>query len=54
VLFNPPVLNLFGGTVFGWPTLYVYLFGVWALIILCIAIIAERGGGTTDTSGLGR
>jgi hypothetical protein len=25
VLFNPPVLNLFGGTIFGWPVLYHYL-----------------------------
>ena len=54
VLFNPPVLNLFGGTIFGWPTLYVYLFGAWALIILGIAVVAERGGGPTDTSGLDR
>jgi hypothetical protein len=54
VLFNPPVLNLFGGMIFGWPTLYVYLFGAWALIIVCIAIVAERGAGPTDTSGLGR
>ena len=54
VLFNPPVLNLFGGTFFGWPALYVYLFGAWALIIVGIAIVAERGAGPTDTSGLGR
>ena len=54
VLFNPPILNLFGGTIFGWPTLYVYLFGAWALIILGIAVVAERGAGPTDTSGLDR
>lgn len=54
VLFNPPVLNLFGGTIFGWPALYVYLFFVWALIIVGIAIVSERGADTTDTSGLGR
>ena len=54
VLFNPPVLNLFGGTIFGWPTLYVYLFGAWALIIAGLALVLERrrephrsdGGGT--------
>jgi hypothetical protein len=54
VLFNPPVLNLVGGTIFGWPALYVYLFGVWALIIVVIAFVSERGAGTTDTSGPGR
>ena len=26
VLFNPPILNLVGGTIFGWPALFVYLF----------------------------
>jgi len=54
VLFNPPVLNLFGGTLFGWPALYVYLFGAWALIIIGIAFVSERSAGPTDTSGLGR
>lgn len=54
VLFNPPVLNLFGGTFFGWPALYVYLFCVWALIIVGIAIVSERGAGSTDTSSPGR
>jgi hypothetical protein len=54
VLFNPPVLNLFGGTVFGWPALYVYLFAAWAVIIIGVAIVSERGAGSTDTSGLGR
>ena len=24
VLFNTPILNLFGGTLFGWPALYLY------------------------------
>lgn len=54
VLFNPPVLNLFGGTLLGWPALYVYLFGAWALIIAGIAVVAERGTGPTDTSDLRR
>jgi hypothetical protein len=42
ILFNPPILNLFGGTVFGWPTLFVYLFGAWALIILAVALLSEK------------
>jgi hypothetical protein len=43
ILFNPPVLDLFsGGTIFGWPLLFVYLFGAWALIIGAVAVVAER------------
>jgi hypothetical protein len=51
ILFNPPILNLFGGTVFGWPTLFVYLFVAWAVIIAGIALVVERGG---DAGGRGR
>ena len=43
VAFNPPLLNLFHGTVFGWPTLYVYIFGAWALLIAALALVLERG-----------
>jgi len=54
VAFNPPLLNLFHGTVFGWPALYLYIFGVWALLIAGLALVLERrrephrsdGGGT--------
>lgn len=42
LLFNPPLLNLFGGNFFGWPALYIYLFGAWALIIAGVALVAER------------
>jgi len=52
VLFNPPILNLFGGTIFGWPTLFVYLFVAWAVIIAGVALVVERGGG--DSGGRGR
>ncbi len=41
VLFNPPILNLFGGTVFGWPALYLYLFAAWGLIIAAVAVVVE-------------
>lgn len=44
VLLNPPVLNLVGGTLFGWPALYLYLFGVWGGLIVVTALIVERGG----------
>jgi hypothetical protein len=46
VLFNPPILNLVSGTLFGWPALYLYLFGVWAVLILVTALIVERSGGS--------
>lgn len=41
VLLNPPVLTLVGGTLFGWPALYLYLFIVWGLLILGIALVSE-------------
>lgn len=43
ILFNPPVLNLFRGTVYGWPVLYVYLFGAWGAMIGLLALVVERG-----------
>ena len=48
VLFNPPILNLVGGTVFGCPALYIYLFLVWALLIAAVALISESGGSQAD------
>lgn len=43
IAFNPPVLGLFaGGTIFGWPLLYVYLFTVWAGLIAATAVVVER------------
>jgi hypothetical protein len=48
VLLNPPILDLVGGTFFGWPALYLYLFIVWALLIAGIALISERGGGPAE------
>jgi hypothetical protein len=39
VLLNPPILNLFGGTLGGWPVLYVYLFIIWALLIAGVAVV---------------
>lgn len=53
VLFNPPVLNLVGGTLWGWPVLYLYLFIVWALLIAGIAFVVERGGSPDERRGPG-
>lgn len=47
VLFNPPLLGLFGQserTLFGWPLLYVYVFAVWAALIAAVAWTVERRG----------
>jgi hypothetical protein len=43
VLLNPPVLLLFGdgGTAFGLPLLYIYLFAAWLALITTVAWIAE-------------
>lgn len=43
-LLNPPILNLVGGTLFGWPALFLYLFGVWGALIVLTALVIERGG----------
>lgn len=49
VLFNPPILNLVGGSAFGWPALYVYLFAAWALIIAGVALVVERSSGPPES-----
>ena len=47
-LFNPPILNLFGGTVFGWPALFIYLFVARGLIIAGVAFVVERNAPPDD------
>jgi len=46
VLFNPLVVGIFdlgaGSHLFGIPTLYLYLFVSWAVLIGLIAVVAER------------
>jgi hypothetical protein len=46
LLFSYPLLALFngGGSVFGVPLLYAYLFGAWAGLIVLMAVVVERGG----------
>jgi hypothetical protein len=43
LLFNHPLIFLFNhpALVWGIPLLYAYLFGVWALIIFLMALIAR-------------
>lgn len=42
-VFNPPLLGIFGveGRVLGVPTLYVWVFGLWAAVI-ALAALAGR------------
>lgn len=44
LLFNYPLLDLFTGegAVAGIPLLYVYLFFVWALLIVLMMLVVER------------
>jgi len=44
LLFNYPLLDLFAspGQVLGIPTLYVYVFVVWALLIGLMALVVEK------------
>ena len=44
VLFNFPLLALFnvGGSVFGVPVLFAYLFLAWAVLILLMYLAIER------------
>ena len=48
ILFNYPVLSLFDREIFlsGIPILYLYLFGVWALLIFLTALVtgSRRSG----------
>lgn len=44
VAFNYPFLYLFNtrGEVFGVPLLYAYIFIAWAVVVLVLALVAER------------
>ncbi|MEW6706766.1 MAG: hypothetical protein AB1430_18105 [Pseudomonadota bacterium] len=43
LLFSYPLLALFnvGGSVFGIPVLYAYLFAVWAALIVAMVLVVE-------------
>jgi hypothetical protein len=43
LVFNYPILALFNqdGTVYGIPALFVYIFGIWLLLIVVMVIIIE-------------
>lgn len=43
LVFNYPILALFNqdGTLYGIPLLFIYIFGVWLLLIVVMMIIVE-------------
>ncbi|TMH08817.1 MAG: hypothetical protein E6H79_01660 [Betaproteobacteria bacterium] len=44
LLFSYPLLSLFntGGTLWGIPLLYVYLFGAWGVLIALMVLVVEK------------
>ena len=50
--FNPPLLSIFSAdlVIFGVPLLYLYLFGVWGLIIAMIGLQAAAARRLRDRS----
>lgn len=42
ILLSFPVLNLPTGDWFGLPASYAYLLAIWAVLILCAALVAEQ------------
>ena len=44
MLLNYPILSLLNIniSVFGFPLLYIYIFGVWGLLILLAALVVSR------------
>ena len=43
-LLSYPLLSLPSGEIAGIPAPYLYLFGVWTLLIVLAAMVAERRG----------
>ena len=50
LLFNPPLLSIFSADVrvLGMPLPYLYLFGAWALVVVLVALHAERSRFPSD------
>jgi hypothetical protein len=53
VAFSPALLLIFGrdAQLFGWPSLFVYIFSAWAGLILLIALHVERRSRSSGRSG---
>ena len=50
LLFNPPLLSIFSVDVriLGLPLPYLYLFGAWVLVVVLVALHAERSRFPSD------
>jgi hypothetical protein len=53
LLFTPPILSIFNvpDRIVGLPSLYLYLFAAWTLLILLVAVVVES---STDEEGPAR
>ena len=55
LLFNPPLLLIFDSdsTVFGFPSLYLYLFVVWGVLIVLLALVIESSNEPQSEADVG-
>ena len=56
VLLNYPILSLLNinMTIYGLPLLYIYIFGVWGLLIFLAALVVRRSKEKIDNSANSR
>jgi hypothetical protein len=54
LLFNYPLLSLYRGHIAGLPALYVWLFGLWLLMILVARRVVARHGANSSKALLER
>ena len=56
ILLNYPILSLvnFDILVFGFPLLYIYIFGIWGLLIFLSALVTSRTKENLENSSKSR
>jgi len=54
LLFTPPFLGIFNipDRIVGIPTIYLYLFVAWMLLILLLALVIERSDAEENPAGM--
>jgi hypothetical protein len=54
LLFTPPFLGIFNvpDRVFGLPSLYLYLFAAWTLLIVLVTIVIESSAADEGPAGM--
>jgi hypothetical protein len=52
LLFTPPFLGIFNmpDRILGLPSLYLYLFAAWALLIVLVALVVESADADEDSA----